>query len=76
MTRKFIAYLEVGVFVGLEPSGIKTQDIIDVFSVSKDAASITSGRLSYSMGLVGPCYSIDTACSSTLAALNLGAVTL
>ena len=42
-----------------------------MFSTSGGALSITSGRLSYVLGLVGPCYSIDTACASALAALHV-----
>jgi len=42
-----------------------------VYSASGGALSVTSGRLSYTLGLVGPCYSIDTACASSLAALHV-----
>ena len=60
----------VGVFVGVEASGLAPEDA-GVFSTSGGALSITSGRLSYTLGLVGPCYSIDTACASALAALHV-----
>lgn len=67
----------VGVFVGVEASGLKGRGHeVNVFSASGTALSVTSGRLSYSLGLVGPCYSIDTACASTLAALHVCVVTL
>ena len=56
--------------MGVEPSGVMMQDTANVFSASGGAASITSGRLSFALGLVGPCYAIDTACSSALAALH------
>lgn len=46
------------------------QRVSNVFSASGCAISITSGRFSHALGLVGPCYSIDTACSSTLTALH------
>ena len=59
----------VGVFVGVEPSGL-VQESTNAFSATGAAASITSGRFSYVLGLVGPCYTIDTACSSALAALH------
>ena len=38
--------------------------------------SVTAGRLSFSLGLVGPCYSIDAACASSLAALHACVTTL
>ena len=37
---------------------------------------MTSGRLSFSLGLVGPCYSIDVACASSLAALHTCIMTI
>ena len=61
----------VGVFVGVEASGLVAgAGQANAFSASGGALSVTSGRLSYSLGLVGPCYSIDTACASALAALH------
>ena len=47
-----------------------------VFSASGGALSVTAGRLSFSLGLVGPCYSIDAACASSLAALHACVTTL
>ena len=65
-------YLTVGVFVGVEPSGLQIcPEDANVFSATGGAQSITSGRISYILGVVGPCYSIDTACSSALAALHV-----
>lgn len=69
---------DVGVFVGVEASGLSAArgQEANVFSASGGALSVTSGRLSYSLGLVGPCYSIDTACASSLAALHVCVMTL
>ena len=65
-------YSNVGVSVGVEASGLSdSAEDANVFSASGGALSITSGRLSYALGLVGPCYSIDVACASSLAALHV-----
>ena len=37
-----------------------------VYSGTSHALSILSGRLSYMLGLIGPCVALDTACSSSL----------
>ena len=67
-----LTYANIGVFVGVEPSGLRDSKVdANVFSASGGALSVTSGRLSYTLGLVGPCYSIDTACASALAALHV-----
>ena len=65
----------IGVFVGVESSGLETKET-SVFSASGGALSVTAGRLSFSLGLVGPCYSIDAACASSLAALHACVTTL
>ena len=69
--RDALSYADIGVFVGVESSGLSSaSEQTSTFSASGGALSIASGRLSFSLGLVGPCYSIDTACASSLAALH------
>ena len=61
--------------VGVQVSGFRASEL-NAFSATGTATSITAGRISYALGLVGPCYSVDTACSSALAALHVGVLTL
>ena len=77
VARDTLTNSNVGVFVGVEASGLVAgAGQANAFSASGGALSVTSGRLSYSLGLVGPCYSIDTACASALAALHACVVAL
>ena len=41
-----------------------------VYAATASSLSIASGRLSYVLGLQGPCLAIDTACSASLVALH------
>ena len=43
-----------------------------VYAATGSAHSIASGRLSYELGLHGPCVSYDTSCSAALAACHGG----
>ena len=44
-----------------------------MYAASGYAMSILSGRLSYMLGLTGPNFPVDTACSATLVALHCAA---
>ena len=66
-----LSHSDIGVVVGVQVSGHRGSDKPNAFSATGTSASITAGRLSYALGLVGPCYSVDTACSSALAALHI-----
>jgi acyl transferase domain-containing protein len=66
-----------GVFLGF--AGTEFGQILDaspaggsVYSATGSSSSIACGRLSYVLGLHGPCVSYDTACSAALSAGHAG----
>lgn len=69
---------ETGVYLGISSneyslSGIYSGDLstIGPYSLTGGSFSTICGRVSYLFGFEGPCFSIDTACSSGLTALHL-----
>ncbi len=77
-----LAGSRTGVFIGicnqdfslLSMSRDKTD--IDAYMTTGMAHSVASGRLSYTLGLEGPCIAIDTACSSSLVSVHLACQSL
>ncbi|KAJ1447609.1 beta-ketoacyl synthase, partial [Pelagophyceae sp. CCMP2097] len=47
-----------------------------VYSGTSSSIAIASGRISYALGLTGPCLPVDTACSASLVALHLARTAL
>ena len=45
-----------------------------IYAGTSNTLSVGSGRVSYLLGLIGVCCTIDTACSSTLTALHIAHV--
>ena len=63
-----------GVFGGLWPSDygsvLARRGAHGPFAVAATGAAMLVGRLSYTLGMQGPCVSYDTACSASLSALQ------
>jgi phthiocerol/phenolphthiocerol synthesis type-I polyketide synthase C len=73
-----LAGVDVGVYIGASSVDYATRFIVDpsvagMHMMTGNSVSIMANRISYSLDLRGPSISIDTACSSSMVALNLAA---
>jgi len=69
-----------GVYIGISNNDYQSKHfrsgdykLINPYSFTGAAVSSNAGRISYLMGLQGPCITIDTACSSSLVCTHLAA---
>ncbi|HVH46396.1 MAG TPA: beta-ketoacyl synthase N-terminal-like domain-containing protein, partial [Labilithrix sp.] len=51
-------------------------DALASYAATGSSVSVLAGRVSYALGLTGPCMFVDTACSSSLVALHLACSSL
>lgn len=70
----------VGVFVGIASPDYadlaKAYGSIGPYSATGSAASVASGRISFTLGWTGPSVSVDTACSSSLVGSHMARLAL
>ncbi|XP_069139019.1 putative inactive phenolphthiocerol synthesis polyketide synthase type I Pks15 [Argopecten irradians] len=81
ITRKELDGSPTSVYIGAMNSDAKTSkdgdySLMTNYTVTGDAASIITARVSYNYNLLGPSLTIDTACSSSLVAVNLATQSL
>jgi polyketide synthase 1/15 len=67
-----------GVYAGVFPTSYGSEETrgLQGYGLTGAQLSVTSGRVSYQLGLAGPALSIDTACSSSLVAIHLAVASL
>ncbi|KAG5979385.1 Type I Iterative PKS [Claviceps digitariae] len=74
--KEEIAGKNMAVFVGASPSdyhlgSLRDTDTVPMFDATGNHQSILAGRIAHFFDLRGPCFSVDTACSSGLHAVHL-----
>ena len=70
---------EMGVFIGGGTSGYLKfcgDQHSDLYTATGNVESTAAGRISYLLGITGPCVAVDTACSSALTAIHLACQSL
>lgn len=77
ITPSLIKGTQTGVYMGMSThdysdmlSGTGSLSDINQYYGTGNAASALCGRISYFLGANGPCYAVDTACSTSLVALH------
>ncbi|KAI1179735.1 polyketide synthase [Nemania sp. FL0916] len=72
-TRDQLGGSTTGIFLGVSSNGATSSAPLDFkgYSITGSAGATLAGRLSYTLGLLGPSLTIDTACSSSLVATHL-----
>jgi acyl transferase domain-containing protein/acyl carrier protein len=79
---KQLAGSATGVFIGISSNDYSQRLLsrdrreIDAYLATGNSHSTAAGRLSYTLGLVGPSLAIDTACSSSLVAAHVACQSL
>jgi malonyl CoA-acyl carrier protein transacylase len=77
-----LAGSRTGVFIGICSSDYsqilldRGPEAIDAYMGTGNTHSVAAGRLSYLLGLQGPCVAVDTACSSSLVTVHLACQSL
>lgn len=74
---------QTGVFIGITTNDYARRlmpagdlDQIDAYYLTGNPLNAVAGRLSYTLGLQGPCMAIDTACSSSLVSVHVACQSL